>query len=189
MPETELEERKDALIRIITEDYARDAMQMPAFELAVTRISACADLAALAAEASSLGLALPPQAPVAAFEQPSAALEPRSGAVELACTSGRIRESGDWLRSRLYRFALKSSTARLDLRAYEGAEGFRLLIEIDAVSSGIRLIVPRGFQVEDRISERASSVLRNRPRGGSFGDNRVLLTGSLRSSVLKVRYR
>ena len=53
----------------------------------------------------------------------------------------------------------------------------------------MKLIVPEGFEVEDRFSERISSVVRNKPKGSSYGDNIVVLAGSLRSSTVRVRYR
>jgi hypothetical protein len=34
-----------------------------------------------------------------------------------------------------------------------------------------------------------SSSVRNRRKGGAFGDNLVVLTGAIRSSVVKVKYR
>jgi hypothetical protein len=103
--------------------------------------------------------------------------------------SGKLRETGDWVRARRYELALKSASARLDLSEYAGARGFRLLIDVEAVSSNLRLIVPECFEVEDRLSERVSSTIRNRPKGANCGDNLVVITGSVRSSVVKVKYR
>jgi hypothetical protein len=182
MRETQLEDERNALIQTITEAYSRGAMEMPAFERAVTRLSACADRSALAAEAGALGLALP--LPSSSSRSP----EPPAGAVELSCESGNIRKTGDWVKARDYRLALKSSNARLDLMEYEGASGFRLAIEVEAISSSVRLIVPEGFEVEDRFSEHTSSVVRNKPKGPG-GDNLVVLTGRLRSSTVRVKYR
>jgi hypothetical protein len=184
MPDSLLEERKDALIQAMTEEYARGAMEMPAFEVAVTRVNACADLAGLAAEAAVLGIV--PEASVAVRRESALA---KDEAIEIACVSGSVRKVGSWVKSRLYKLSLKSSSVRLDLLEYEGVRGFRLLVTIEARSSSIRLIVPRGFEVEERFSERVSSVVRNKPRGEAAGDNLVLLVGALRSSVVKVKYR
>jgi hypothetical protein len=185
MREPELEETKDGIIGTITEAYARGDMDMPSFERAVTRIHASGDRTALAIEAAALGLVLPEPAPESGAGREIAAL----GAVELSCVSGSLRQEGDWVKSRRYALSLKSSSARLDLREYEGARGFRLAIDIDARSSVVRITVPKGFEVEDRFSERVSSTVRNRRRGGAFGDNLVVLTGAIRSSVVKIKYR
>jgi hypothetical protein len=191
MSETRLEFEKDAVIRTLTDAYAGGGMDMAGFERAVTRVSSCADSGALELEAKALGLdmaslrasvALP--AAVAPRE-----LSPMGEAVRLDCVSGMIRNVGAWVKSPLYRLRLKSSGARLDLREYEGARGFRLMLDIDALSSSIRLVVPEGFEVEDRFTERVSSTVRNKRRGSAYGDNLVVLAGSLHSSVVRVKYR
>jgi hypothetical protein len=177
MTEPGLEETKDAIIRTITDAYARGDLDMPAFEVAVTRIQAGVDRNALATEAAALGLVLPALAPAVA------------DMIELSCVSGSLRQAGDWVKARNYALALKSASARLDLREYEGARGYRLAIDIDARSSVVKIIVPRGFQVEDRFSERVSSSVRNRQKIDAYGDNLIVLTGSILSSVVKVKYR
>jgi hypothetical protein len=171
-----LEDEKDAAIRVLTEEYASGDMDMAAFEGAVMKIGASPDHGALAVVAASLGIEPPPR------DAPPAA-------VELVCVSGHIRKAGEWVKARAYRLSLKSSSARLDFRAYEGARGLRLAVDLDAVSSSLRLIVPAGFEVEDSFSDRTSSVVRNDPRGGEAVVNRVVLTGRLKSSVVKVKYR
>ncbi len=183
MGDSELEDERDALIQTVTEAYSRGAMEMAAFEKAVTRLNTCADRSALEAEAGQLGLRLP----VPAAAQPS--LEPYADAVELSCVSGNLRKEGDWVKARDYRLALKSSNARLDLTEYEGARGFHLFLDVDATSSNLRLTVPEGFEVEDRFSERVSSVVRNKPKGDGGRDNLVVLTGYLRSSTVRIKYR
>lgn len=187
MPDSKLETDKDALIQRMTEAYARGVMDMAAFERAVTRISACSDPAALESEAGALGFSS--QAAVSVAPVLSAELARPSEGIELTCVSGTIRKSGDWLRSRSYALRLKSSGARLDLRHYEGMKGLRLHIDLDAASSSVTLVVPEGFEVEDRLTERVSSAVRNKPKGGSFGDNLIVLTGRLRSSAVRIRYR
>jgi len=186
MREPKLEDEKDKLISALTDAYAQGRMDMAAFERSVTRISASVDRSALEGEAAALGLAL---SQPARDLRPASALSPAHDAEVLRGTSGSIRKEGDWVRARRYRLELKASSARLDLSDYECERGFRLEIELDAVSSSLRLIVPRGFEVEDRISDNRSSSVRNRPKGDAFGDNRVLITGALRSSVVKVKYR
>jgi hypothetical protein len=181
MRDARLEDERDALIQTVTEAYSRGAIEMPAFERAVTRLSACSDRSALDVEAGLLGLALPVQEP------PSSYPETVSGAVELNCVSASVRKTGDWVKARSYKLTLKSSNARLDLREYEGARDFRLALNIDAVSSNIRLIVPKGFEVEDRFTERVSSVVRNKSKGEGRG-NVIVLAGYLRSSTVRVKY-
>ncbi|MGO8693223.1 MAG: hypothetical protein ACLQMF_06060 [Rectinemataceae bacterium] len=187
MSDAKLESEKDALIQAITEVYAHGGLDMAAFEGAVTRISACPDSRALATEVETLGLGMPLVLPAVADRRLASA--PQREAIQLDCVSSSISKSGDWVASGSYCVRLKSSSARLDLREYEGAKGFRLVIEVEATSSVLSLTVPRGFQVEDRFSERVSSAVRNRPRGESYDDNRIVLTGNLRSSVVKVKYR
>jgi hypothetical protein len=187
MAEPGLEEAKDSLIQSITDVYARGDMDMPAFERAVTRIHASGDRQVLAVEAEALGLALP--VPVPEPQRRSAPPALASPCVELSCVSGNIRKAGDWVRSRAYKLELKSSNARLDLMEYEGSRGFRLAIEVDALSSSLRLTVPKGFEVEERFSESRSSVVRNKAKDGSFGDNLIVLMGYLRSSTVKIKYR
>ena len=108
--------------------------------------------------------------------------------LELSCVSGSIRMTGEWVKARDYRLFLKSSNARLDLTEYEGARGFTLYVDVDAVSSNLRIIVPEGFEVEDRFTERVSSTVRNKPKR-SGGGNLVVLTGYLRSSTVRIKYR
>jgi len=187
MTEPGLDDAKDALIGTITDAYARGDMEMPSFERAVTRIHASGDRSSLAAEAAALGLAFP--APVLDPRESSGPLVSASEAVALSCVSGRLRQSGDWVKSRRYVLSLKSASARLDLLEYEDLRGFRLAVDIEAVSSVVRIIVPAGFEVEDRFSERVSSSVRNKRKRGAHGDNLVVLTGSIRSSVVKVKYR
>jgi hypothetical protein len=182
---------KDRLIDAITDAYSQGSMEMSSFERAVTRITASPDSASLAVEASALGLAL--SLPERDFgEGPGArAMDmPESlDLVEITCVSGRLRQEGEWVKAGRYRLFLKSSSARLDLREYEGRRGFRLLIELEAVSSSLRIDVPEGFEVEDRIAERQSSTLRNKPKSSIYDDAVVVLSGSIRSSTIRVKYR
>jgi hypothetical protein len=156
-------------------------MDMATFEAAVSRITTCPDEISLEVEAASLGVVVP--------AVPNSVEPSNLDSIDLDCVSSGIRKIGNWVKSRRYRLRLKSSTARLDLSEYEGASGFRLEIDVLAISSSLLLIVPKGFEVEDKIEERQSSVIRNRPKGGSYGDALVVLTGSLKSSVVKVKYR
>jgi hypothetical protein len=186
MTEPDLEEAKDRLIQAITDIYSRGGMDMSSFERSVTRITASGDRSALVAEAEALGLALP-QAPAAASS--SAAPMAYADAVELSCVSGSLRQDGEWVKAERYRLYLKSSSARLDFEEYEGARGFRLFIELEAISSSIRIKVPKGFEVEDRISERKSSTVRNKPKDEAYGDNLIVLSGSIGSSTVRIKYR
>lgn len=181
-----LERQKDKVIQELTTLYSRGDMDLPAFETAVVRVNACADDGALMAvarshmdEARALG---------ALSVRGDAALPAEKAEVELSCVSGSIRKSGEWVDARRYKLALRSSSVRLDLSSYAGTEGFRLELDLAAVSSVVALILPAGFSVEDRLSGRVSSSFRDKPRGGAFGDNRVIVTGAVQSSVVKVKY-
>jgi hypothetical protein len=187
MSDSRLEREKDELIQRLTEAYARSEMDMQTFERAVSRVSDSPDGLALEAELRGLGLALP--VPVPAPSPSGLSLEPVSGAMELNCVSGSIRKVGDWVKAGSYAMRLQSSNARLDFGAYEGAHGLRLVIEVEARSSNLRLIVPPGFEVEDNFSQRISSVVRNRLRETPYGDNRIVLRGAIRSSTVRVKYR
>lgn len=175
---TSLTTRKDSLIQRVTEAYVRGDLDMPAFELAVTGINACPDDPSLGVLASSLGLALAPGGP------PS----PIADRLELSCVSGSLRQEGAWVKARRYRLGLTSSTARLDFRGYEGQQGMDLEIELSAISSSVKILVPLGFEVRDQIQGRQSSTVKNRPPEGQ-ALNRVVLTGAIRSSAVKVSYR
>jgi hypothetical protein len=164
MADSGFEADKDRLIEAVTRAYSRGSMDLAEFERAVARITADPEARAMEAPAS-LDL------------------------VELACVSGKLRQEGEWVRAERYRLYLKSSSARLDLREYEGRRGFRLLVELDLASSNLKLIVPEGFEVEDRIAERQSSTVRNRPRSLVYDDCVVTLSGSIRSSNVRVKYR
>jgi hypothetical protein len=185
MAGTGFEGDKDRLIDAITDAYSRGAMEMSAFERAVTRITASPDEAALAAEASALGLTLPVQGRDARAMPEPVGLD----LVELVCVSGSLKQEGEWVKAQRYRLFLKSSSARLDLREYEGRRGFRLFIELEAISSSLRIDVPEGFEVEDRISQRQSSDIRNKPKSSVYDDCIVVLSGSIRSSTVRVKYR
>jgi hypothetical protein len=185
MAGTGFEGDKDRLIDAITDAYSRGAMEMAAFERAVTRITASADEAALVAEAAALGLALPVPARDARAMPESVGLD----LVELVCVSGSLKQEGEWVKAERYRLFLKSSSARLDLREYEGRRDFRLFIELEAISSSLRIDVPEGFEVEDRISQRQSSDIRNKPKSAVYDDCLVVLSGSIRSSTIRVKYR
>ena len=181
MPTIDLEGDKNALIQVITDAYVHGEMDVTLFEGAVSRITATKDESTLAVEAASLGLSFP------AFVT---AGSPSLGEpIDLDCGSASIRKMGDWLRSSRYRLKLRSSSVRLDLRDYADARNFHLDLEIVAVSSSIKLIVPRGFEVEDRIEDQQSSVVRNRPRGAASGTQLIRIRGSLRSSTLGISYR
>lgn len=194
MQDSTIERERDALIQLVTEAYSRGDMEIPAFERAVTRLNVCADRIALDAAANELGLSLPVLSPQAApGGRPSPYHVPYApaavaGALELSCVSGSIRMTGEWVKARDYRLSLKSSNARLDLTEYEGARGFTLYVDVDAVSSNLRVIVPEGFEVEDRFTERVSSAVRNKPKGAGDG-NLVVLSGYLRSSTVRIKYR
>jgi hypothetical protein len=171
----DLEAEKDAIIDRITVAYSKGEMELAAFELAVARISGCADGAALAAEASKLGLDLRARTvPLPAEEL-----------IELGCRSGSIKKSGTWVSARHYRITVVSSWVVLDFSAYEGSSGMRVEIEPIATSSQIKLILPRGFRVEDRVAHRTSSSIRC--DGFDEGDNLVIVSGSLVSSTVKAR--
>jgi hypothetical protein len=180
-----LDAAKDRLINEITDAYSRGGMEMGAFERAVTRISASPDAGVLADEASALGFARP------AGESGSStrSVELEAELVELSCVSGKLRLEGEWVKAERYRLYLKSASARLDLREYEGRRGFRLYIELEAISSSIRIELPEGFELQDRLSERTSSTVRNKPKSSVYDDCIVLLSGSIRSSTLRVKYR
>ncbi len=197
MQDSTIEREREALIQLVTEAYSRGDMEMPAFERAVTRLNVCADRSALEAEAGVLGLSLPVLAPQMVPPQAAALgrgldayrpAPPSTNPLELSCVSGSIRMTGEWVKARTIRLFLKSSNARLDLTEYEGARGFTLYVDVDAVSSNLRIIVPEGFEVEDRFTERVSSTVRNKPKS-SGGGNLVVLTGYLRSSTVRIKYR
>lgn len=195
MQDSTIANEREALIQLVTEAFSRGDMEMPAFERAVTRLNACADRPALEAEAGALGLSLPvvvhAETPAVATDRrlsPYQASPAPANALELSCVSGSIRMTGEWVKARAYRLFIKSSNARLDLMEYEGSRGFRLDIDIDAVSSNLRIIVPEGFEVVDQLSERVSSTVRNKPKHAS-GDNLIVLTGYIRSSTVRIKYR
>jgi hypothetical protein len=186
MADKALDSAKDGLIDAITDAYSRGGMEMAAFERAVARITASPDVEALAGEASALGLALDRPARESGASRRSVELE--ADFVELSCVSGKLRQEGEWVRAERYRLYLKSSSARLDLEEYEGRRSFRLFIELEAISSSIRIDVPEGFEVQDRLSDRRSSTVRNKPKGSVYDDCIVFLSGSILSSTLRVRY-
>jgi hypothetical protein len=105
--------------------------------------------------------------------------------IELGCSSGSIKRSGAWVSARRYRIKVVSSSVSLDFGAYAGESGMRVEIESHATSSAIKLILPRGFRVEDRVSSRISSTVRC--DGFDEGDNLVILSGSLVSSTIRAR--
>lgn len=187
MADKALEAAKDELINAMTEAYSRGAMEVSAFERAVTRITASHDAEVLASEASALGLALARSGAESGSRR--LPLEHEADLAEISCVNGKLRQEGEWVKSERYRLYLKSSSARLDLRAYEGRRGFRLFIELEAISSSLRLELPDGFELSDRISERRSSMLRNKPKGPVYDDCLVVLSGSLVSSTVKAKYR
>lgn len=186
-----LDGQKDKIIQELTTLYSRGDMDLPSFETAVVRVNASADLVALLAEARAhMGdaRALEALSPRATAPRATAPSPAETSAVELSCVSGSIRKSGAWVDARRYRLALKSSVARLDFSSYAGAEGFRFELELEAVSSSIILILPAGFSVDDRLSGRVSSSFRDKPKGEAFGDNRLVVSGDIRSSVVKAKY-
>jgi hypothetical protein len=206
MADAGFEAEKERLIDAITDAYSRGDMEMAAFERAVGRITMSPDSSALAAEAAALGQALGPafapalrpvlgSSPVLPARDSGnfgGSIEAASDSldlVELACVSGSLKQDGEWVRAERYRLYLKSSSARLDLREYEGRRRFRLHVELDAISSSLRIDLPEGFELQDRISERQSSTVRNKPKGSVFDDCIILLTGSIRSSTVKIKYR
>jgi hypothetical protein len=194
MADAGFEAEKERLIDAITDAYSRGEIEMPAFERAVGRITMSPDSSVLAVEAAAFGPALgpalvPPARNSGDFGTSIATASDALDLVELACVSGSLRQEGEWVRAERYRLYLKSSSVRLDLREYEGRRRFRLHIELDATSSSLRIYLPEGFELQDRISERQSSTVRNKPKSSVYDDCIVLLTGSIRSSTISVKYR
>jgi hypothetical protein len=180
MAQTSLSDRKDLLVKNATDSYIRGDLDIATFEAAVARIHECADEASLDAEAAALGIA------------PAIFASPRglpAVPVELECVSSALRLDRGWVKSGTYRLKLVSAPVALDLREYALASGFRLDLELDATSSRVTIIVPRGFVVENNIRENRGSVIKNKPRRDAAGDNVVTISGSVAYSVVKVKYR
>lgn len=175
--ETALDSRKKSLVERLTDVYARGGMELAAFEAALSRITDSASDGELAAEAAALGLGL--SAPAGAPGPDAEEL------IERGCTSGTIREEGEWIKARKYRYKLVSSYLILDFRAYELSAGIRVEIELAAVSANVRLLLPRGFSVEDRIEGRISSVVRNAKDEERGASNVVVLSGTIQSSTVR----
>jgi len=180
MPQTSLNDRKDLLVKRATDSYISGDMDVASFETSVARIQDCADEAALDATADSLGLAPARAAAPLGFPRET---------VELECVSSRLRLDRDWVKAGTYRLKLVSAPVVLDLREYADAAGFRLEVELDATSSRVTIIVPRGFVVDNGIRENRGSIIKNKPRRDAAGDKVVSISGSVAYSIVKVKYR
>ncbi len=175
-----LSDRKDLIVKGATDSYIRGELDIAVFEAAVARIQGCADLVALEAEAASLGI--PAQGSTLPSTSPGEA-------VELECVSSALRLDRSWVKSGRYRLKLVSAPVVLDLRDYALAVGFRLELELDATSSRVTIIVPRGFVVDNGIRENRGSIIKNKPRRDAAGDKVVSISGSVAYSIVKVKYR
>ncbi|HUX22631.1 MAG TPA: hypothetical protein VMW69_15445, partial [Spirochaetia bacterium] len=71
--------------------------------------------------------------------------------------SSSLKREGRWLDSPLVTLRGSSSNIVLDFRAYALEDNLRVEIELDCRSSNVRLVVPRGIDVIERIESNRMS--------------------------------
>ncbi|RSZ61405.1 hypothetical protein EAH68_13425 [Corynebacterium hylobatis] len=99
-------------------------------------------------------------------------------------TMGEVKRTGVWTVPAYSTFKLNGATLKLDLRQAQ-AEAPVCTFDIQATIATIEIIVPPGVYVENRLSDSWSSMTidTSQPHPNA---PRVVLTGSIRGSSLKV---
>lgn len=179
-PDATLQEGRDALIGRLATLYARDRLDLAAFEDLVVQANACADLPALRGlVATCPALAEAPAEPAVQGREPQ----------QINTNMGKVVREGRWLESDLVQLQASMGTVILDLRDYEDEATLDLVLELACNMSTIKLVLPRGFRAVEALDSNSMSTYKDHCRDGWDGRGTVRLTGHASMSTIKVNYR
>ena len=176
---------RNQLIEQATLAFTRGLIDQDDFETIMTRINQLDTQQELTSLATSLPVIFP-----SGWGQSSMLTQSELDQFqELRVNSGNIKKQGLWIDSPAYLIVLHSSNMSLDLRAYEDTTNLQLILNLELSRSNLKIILPETWQVGDRIEDKVSSNVKIRSPSINWGSNRIILSGSLHSSNLKVKYR
>lgn len=173
LPRERLEKRKTSLTNRATVAYSHDEISLEMFETYAREIENAEDSAALDRIDESLPVVREPEP---APEQ------------NIRATASTVKKTGRWLESDEIALRAKMSTVVLDLTSYTDESDLALHIDCELDMSKLKLIVPEGIEVRDRLSDQQMGNFVH--RGRSIGNaGTLVLTGTARMSSIKVKTR
>ncbi len=180
----ETQKYRDFLIERAASAFARDQLDEAAFEAIVARVQTAPGEAGLRA----VELDLPPSehGTVRDLTEPDTTL---ANVRDYALNMGNLKKKGDWVDARAYRLDGKMSNFELDFRTYAEDAQFLMTLDVDLSMSNLKLIIPPDWQVDCRITRNSASNIVDRGSLNTRSTKRILITGTLSMSNIRVRRR
>lgn len=175
----EIQKYRDSLIERAAFAFARDQLDEAAFETFVARVQTASGEAEL--QAAELDLL-----PTAHAAESDTAMQDVG---EYALNMGNLRKQGAWVDARTYRLDGKMSNFELDFRSYAEEPHFSMTLDVDLSMSNLKLIVPPDWQVDCRITRNSASNIVDRGSPPTRSAKRIVITGALAMSNIRVKRR
>jgi hypothetical protein len=102
---------------------------------------------------------------------------------------GNLKKQGDWVDARAYRLDGKMSNFVLDYRFYAEEPNFTMTLDVDLSMSNLKLIIPPDWQVDCRITRNSASNIVDRGSSPTRSAKRIVITGALSMSNIRVKRR
>ncbi len=175
----ETQKYRDSLIERAANAFARDQLDEDAFETFVAQVQTASG----ETELRTVEQSLPPSAQ-------SSERDPTLGDFrEYALNMGNLKKKGDWVDARAYRLDGKMSNFELDFRTYSEDHHFSMNLEVDLSMSNLKLIIPPDWQVDCRITRNSASNIVDRGAPLIRTTKRIVITGVLSMSNIRVKRR
>ncbi|TQL77666.1 uncharacterized protein DUF1707 [Stackebrandtia endophytica] len=121
--------------------------------------------------------------------QPNERIRPASvDSLELAPHGSSMVRNGQWVAPSHITLRPKASSMKLDFTNASIA-GSQVDIDVDARSSAITLVLPKGSYAEDSVALKGSSLANRVPYSDQLGGVRFVLNGRLKGSSITIRHR
>lgn len=178
----EMQKLRESLLDRAAVAFAHDKLDEAALESFIARVQDAPGETELRAAAAYLA----PLVPLAEAEDTKRDL---SEVRDFALNMSNLKRRGDWVDARAYRLDGRMSNFELDFRAYEGAPDFSMILYVDLSMSNLKLIVPRDWDVDCRITHTTASNVVDRHPAPGRSRCRIVIEGALSMSNIKVKRR
>jgi len=169
-PTTDFEARKDRCFRLAAEAYSGNQLDLNRYEILAGEIAAANDITSLQVIESSL-------------PQP----QHRSAETQvIRADMGEVHKVGKWIESSHVLVEGQMAKVTLDFMDYAAEADLRVDLVLDCRMSQVRIIVPRGIDVLERMTSNSMSTFRDRRRSDN-SNSAIVVTGDLTMSKVKVR--
>jgi len=180
----ETQKYRDSLIERAANAFALDQLDEVAFEDFVARVQTAPGENELRAAELSLPRSVH-RAELDTVEQGQTPANVR----EYVLNMGNLKKRGDWVDALAYRLDGKMANFEFDFRTYAEETHFSMTLDVDLSMSNLKLIIPPDWQVDCRITHNSASNIVDRGSPNTRSAKRILVTGSLNMSNIRVRRR